>query len=263
MSEEHEFDAERLRPLEYVCEADPRSDIFVKINRQTGQTKEFELADHHEGISHFVLHDGVPEDVLIQFETARNLYLYAWFVYRFYPVSERHALSTLEYALRDVLGERHKQDWEEKDRQRLEKKPNAKKRKYKLPTLFPLLQYAIEKEIIRNEHFSDWHRGNEIRSRDRYKRQKFQELRDSGLDQITYDDDDEIEITEEDKKFDYVSQLPDILSAVRNDYAHGSRTLHNHVLKTFETVSEIINQLYPLEVKETEESQRATQVVHL
>lgn len=32
---------------------------------------------------------------------------------------------------------------------------------------------------------------------------------------------------------------------VRNDYAHGSTELHNWALRSFQIVSEIINQLYP------------------
>ena len=52
-----------------------------------------ELADHHELISAHVLHAGVPREIVLQFETARNVYLYAWFVYRFYPVVEHQCLS--------------------------------------------------------------------------------------------------------------------------------------------------------------------------
>lgn len=82
-----------------------------------------------------------------------------------------------------------------------------------------------------------------MRSRQRYEIEKIRELEEKGLDEIILDY-GEIEITEEDKNIDYVSRLPEILSAVRNDYAHGSKTLNNHALSTFVIVSEIINQLY-------------------
>lgn len=38
--------------------------------------------------------------------------------------------------------------------------------------------------------------------------------------------------------------LPDLLPMLRNDYAHGSTDLHNWALRSFQIVSEIINQLY-------------------
>jgi len=61
------------------------------------------LADHHELISAYVLHAGVPQEIVLQF--ARNVYLYAWFVYRFYPVAEHQCLACLELALRERLKE--------------------------------------------------------------------------------------------------------------------------------------------------------------
>lgn len=38
--------------------------------------------------------------------------------------------------------------------------------------------------------------------------------------------------------------LPDLLPMLRNDYAHGSTELHNRALRSFQIVSEIVNQLY-------------------
>jgi hypothetical protein len=90
------FDPERLRPAEYVYEPDPRSTMFVRIDRTNGTRRVVELGDHHEEISAFVLHPGVPQEIVLQFETARNVYLYAWFVYRFYPVTEHQSFACLE-----------------------------------------------------------------------------------------------------------------------------------------------------------------------
>jgi hypothetical protein len=53
-----------------------------------------------------------------------------------------------------------------------------------------------------------------------------------------------IQITAEDLEWDYVKMLPDLLPMLRNDYAHGSTDLHNWALRSFQLVSEIINQLY-------------------
>lgn len=85
---EQTFDPERLRPPEYVGEPDPRSTVYVRIDRTDGTSRPMELADHHELISAYALHEGVPHEIVVHFETARNVYLYAWFVYRFYSVAE-------------------------------------------------------------------------------------------------------------------------------------------------------------------------------
>ena len=153
------FDPERLRPAEYVCEPDPRSTMFVKIDRTNGTSRDIELADHHEGISKYVLHAGVPEEIVVQFETARNVYLYAWFIYRFYAVAEHQSLACLELALRE----------------RLKAEIKAGKIKRGRPTLHPLLQYAIGHGLLKNEGFSAWRNRGEIRSRSRVEMEKIRE----------------------------------------------------------------------------------------
>jgi len=100
-----QFDLEKLRPAEHVFEPDPRNTMFVRVDRTNGTSRPIELADHHELISRYVLHAGVPSEIVLQFETARNVYLYAWFIYRFYPVAEHQCLACLELALRERLKE--------------------------------------------------------------------------------------------------------------------------------------------------------------
>jgi hypothetical protein len=56
-----------------------------------------------EAISPLQLGPEVPEAIAIHFETAKNILLYAWFVYRFHMVAEQYVLSTLELALRERL----------------------------------------------------------------------------------------------------------------------------------------------------------------
>ena len=133
----------------------------------------------------------MPREIVLQFETARNVYLYAWFVYRFYPVSEHQCLACLEL-----------------------------------------------------EGFSAWQNRGEIRSRARVEVEKLREASEKNLTEITWDESD-IQITAEDLNWDYVKMLPELLPMVRNDYAHGSTELHNWALRSFQIVSEIINQLYP------------------
>ncbi len=111
------------------------------------------LAAHHRDIEAIQLTTGVPEAVAIQFETARNFYLYAWHVYRFFPVAQSQALFALEFGLRvrflDRLPERYQRPRQQQ------------------PMLAGLLGYAIDEGLIRNEGFGRWHRAAEDRARQR------------------------------------------------------------------------------------------------
>src|SRR5713101_2321789 len=93
------FDPEGLRPPEYVCEPDPRTTAFVTWDA-SGTFRTFEVRDYHALVSQLKLSGSVPERVAIQFETVKNLYVYSWFVYGFFPVAEHQALACLELALR-------------------------------------------------------------------------------------------------------------------------------------------------------------------
>ena len=226
---EQPFDPEKLRPLAFVCEPDPRSTVFGKIDNTIGTARNIELSDHHEAIAPLTLHAGVPEDVVQQFETARNLYLYAWFVYRFYVVAEHHSLVCLELALRD----------------RLKAESSAGKIHYrgKKPTLRPLLECAVQQGLIKNEGFEIWRNRGVIRSRARVNMEKAREMTEKNLKEITWDE-SEIEVTAEDLDWDYTATLVDVLPELRNTYGHGSTMLHNNVLNCIQIACEIINQLY-------------------
>jgi hypothetical protein len=226
-----QFEPDRLRLAEFVSEPDPRSLMFAKVDLANGTSRPINLADHHEGISMCALHAGVPDDIVIQFETARNLYLYSWFVYRFYPVAEQQSLACLELAMRQRLQEEIETG-----------KITAGKTKRK-PTLHPLLQYAIANGLVKNEGFSTWRNRGEINSRHRVEMEKIREATEKKLDKITWDESD-IQITAEDLDWDYVKMLGNILPLFRNKHAHGTTDLLNGALLTIRIVSEIINQLY-------------------
>lgn len=224
---EQKYDLEGLRPAEYTCEPDPRNTMFVRIDRTNGTSRPIELGDHHELISGYVLHVGVPQEIVLQFETARNVYLYAWFVYRFYPVAEHQCLACLELALRE----------------RLKEEIRTGKVKGKRPALHLLLKYAVDNGLVRNEGFSAWQNRGEINSRARVEMEKLREASEKNLTEWAIDE-SEIQVTAEDLDWDYVKMLPDLLPMLRNDYAHGSTDLHNWSLRSFQIVSEIINQLW-------------------
>lgn len=138
--------AESLRSPDTAAEPDPRTTMFA------GQTLP-SLAAHHRDIEAVRLGIGVPEAVAIQFETARNLYLYAWHVYRFFPVAQSQALFSLEFGLRvrlpDRLPEPYQRPWQQH------------------PMLAGLLGYAIDQGLVRNEGFRRWHQDAEVQARQR------------------------------------------------------------------------------------------------
>ena len=236
MSSERPFHPERLRPINYVCTPDPRSVDFVTPDRQAGGWRQLEVTDNHRAVSIYNLNAAAPEDIKVHFDTARNLYLYAWFVYRFYPVAEYHALACLELALRE----------------RYEKEiPKKYFGRSKHVSLKPLLRYAVDKGDVKNEGFKKWHESAAIRAKTRYQYEKLDEMQQKGLEQIELDD-SEVQVTDMDRNLGYINDLIEILPKFRNNYAHGSKMLHNHVLGTIQIVSEIINQIYPETTNVTE-----------
>jgi hypothetical protein len=215
-----------LKPLEAIYAADPRSDNQAVLDMfQNGANA---LAEHHCAVANIKLSAAVPEEILVQFETAKNLYLYAWFVYRFFPVAEHHALTCLELGLRhrfpDPLPKKY---WD---------KPWK-------PTLRPLLNFAIDTRVIKNECFRQWRDHVKTRAQQRYSLERQREMREQGLSRIELDYTQAIP-NDEDRNWDYLTILLEVLPGIRNSYAHGSALLHNKVLGTLELVSEILNQLF-------------------
>jgi hypothetical protein len=94
----HQCDA--FRAQDRVLLPDERWTPIVNLDLATGKTSPRALETEHSRIAELTLDDCVARDVRVHFETARNLLLYSWFVYRFVQVAELHALGTLEMALR-------------------------------------------------------------------------------------------------------------------------------------------------------------------
>jgi hypothetical protein len=230
MNAERNFDPEILRPLTHIYEPDPRNTAYVTVDRESGGFRPLTIHDHYEAVSQISLNKMVPEDIVTQFETIKNLYLYAWFIYRFYPVAEHQAFACLELALRT----RYEKDIPKEYYPRSEK-----------PSIRPLLRYSIDKGDIKNEGFRKWHEAVEQRAHVRYGREKGEEMRSQKLNQIELNY-AEVEITDVDRNIDYVKILLETLPATRNLYAHGTPLLKNTVLGTIELASEIINQIYPV-----------------
>jgi hypothetical protein len=216
--------AEGLRKLASVALPDIRT-------RVTAGDVSASLGAHHAEIEAIQLSGAVPEPIAIQFETARNLYLYAWHVYRFYMVAKVQALTTLELGLRTCLPDRLPAPYQ---------RPRQKQ-----PMLAGMLGYAIDQGMIQNDGFRRWHEAAEHSARQRRSFEIVRTMIDQQLEMMEHDEMAPLEITPEDRRWDLVSALKESLPHARNDLAHGSTMLTNQVLGTIELVAEILGQLYP------------------
>lgn len=220
-----------LRSPASACQPDARTEAFGVFPRS--------LEDQHRAVAPLVLHSGVPERIRIQFETTKNLYLYAWFVYRFYPVAHHHAYTVLELALR----ERFEADLLAEARITFEKRGKELPRHFR-PTLSRLLKFVVDKGYVKNENFEVWRHQVLINARQRSLYESLEEMKRLGLKQMEFDE-TRVEIKDVDQDYDYVATLLKTMPYLRNAYAHGSTMLHNGSIAAIRAVAEFINQIYP------------------
>lgn len=221
-------ESELLRTPSNALACDPRTQYLVKV-REDGQSSRLLLDDQYQVISRFTLSLKVPEDIRISFETAKNLYLYSWFVYRFYPIAEQNALTTLELALRIKFPD-YVEDY-------------SRTHKNRKPGLKILLQHAANEKQIRNESFPNrtvW--ATEL-ARERLSLKAIESMQRLGLTEFEYDD-SKVSPTDEDLSYDWLSLFIEHIPKIRNNYAHGSIDLNHSVLRTFDISCSMIEQLF-------------------
>jgi len=195
-----------LKELSEVLKPDPRSEMYSIFDQESGALRTKAIEDHYAIVSKFILHDGVPEKIREHFETTKNLLLYSWFVYRFIPVAEFHAATTLEFALKERTGG-------------------------KIRGLYKLIDHAVSKGWVKNEGFSNWQH-----------RERVREEQESMYRQLSKLTENEIEF--HDEPYDYVEKLKETIPYLRNAYAHGSSMLYPGGYGKLEICFEFINQLY-------------------
>lgn len=216
-----------LRDPSLVAVPDPRNGSRVVL--ESSGIRSRTLHDHHAEVAAILLHGHVPEGVRTQFETAKNIYLYGWFVFRFFPVARSHAYACLELALR----ERFESVMLEGER---------KKRTFG-PGLRKLLDYAVESGALRPENFEAMRRKARARALERVSIEAIERMRRTDTDELELNA-AEIQLSAEDWDTEFVNSLPGSLSFLRNHYAHGSTSLDDRVLGVLRLVSEIINQIF-------------------
>jgi len=228
---DHDHNPEHLKPLDLIGAPDPRANAFVRFDPAIRDFRPITLEDHHADIARYALSPSVPEQIVTHFETGKNLYLYAWFAYRFYPVADLHAHATLEFALKERIGEGRL-------REAIRSVGKGKK------GLNAYILYAIQQGWVRNEGFQRWRSSARVRAEQRATMELINEMGRTGATEAVFDP-SQVEITDQDKTWDLTGVLAESIPFIRNEYAHGSSTLHNQVLGTFELVAEFINQLWP------------------
>ncbi len=160
--------------FEVVEPADSLREPLSVLNRDPRSSGSQTLADHQQRIAQYQLAEFVPHAIRVHFETAKNLYLYAWFVYQFYPVAEKHALATLEFELCERLSV-----W----------MPEKHGPKVKVPRgLSNLLAKATAEKLITNAGLRANDRFARQRARDRGSMERIREMQARGLTAMVFDD---------------------------------------------------------------------------
>lgn len=182
----------------------------------------------------FKLDSKVPEDIATQYDTARNLYLYAFHVYRFYNIAQQQLYSVLELSIKECIGE-----------EKLKKYIKSKQRNGRGPRagLSIYMQYLKDHQLIVNSDFPMWHNRNKLEAENVYREKISKLMEEKNLQEYEWDD-SEIDESQFDVKWDYVAMLCKTLPGIRNSFAHGSKSLYNDVLRYFQDISIIINNMY-------------------
>lgn len=185
------------------------------------------LASRWQAIAPLNFGSRVPEAVVIHFETAKNVLLYGFFVYRFHMVAEQYVLSTLELALRERLLRDGlitvKDDW--------------------VPGLKLMMDKASVHGLISNDHFEPGRALARRRAEHRHSMEMIRRMEEEGLVEVSYDP-SQVELTSEDLSFDWIKQFTDSLPGLRNMHAHGTASLYPTVFNTFRIVHNLIGQMF-------------------
>lgn len=194
---------EILKPLAQISEPDSRNVGWVIRNHENGSIRELTLAEHYTAVESLALSVPVHGDVVTVYNTARNVLLYSWYVYRFTSVAELQAYAALEYTLRWRFDLLHQDS---------------------APTLAPLLERARREDLITDDTFRDLRKlalpvftGNAFL--------------DANIDPQLVEERGHVEL------------LCKTLPRLRNDLAHGSQSVWPSAIGTFLVIKAAIERL--------------------
>lgn len=195
---------ETFKKLHEIVEPDPRTHMFHIYDESLGDFREREISDVHSRLKEIELNEYVPEAIKTHFVTSKHLVLYSWFVYRFIPVAEFHAIASLEYALKLKTG---KKRW----------------------GLKRLLGYAVNEGWVKD---SDFYIHRQKIERNRIHAERLKESLSIEPQEL---------LAEEGE---YTSLLVQSLPYLRNIYAHGSNTIAPQGYLTLIICAEFINKIF-------------------
>ena len=197
-------DCDCLKPLAEVSGRDERWRILD--NRSIEQ--------HHALVAGYSLHEGVPKTVAQHFESARNMWLYAFFSYRLLQV----ALVQMHVAGEAAVKERAKREGIN----------------IKSATLEKLLDIAIERRWLLDVNFEV------TADRPQRESEQLEMLRFMGVEQEPF-----VGPLHEQ---DYAKGLVKAFRQIRNSLAHGEVILKPNLSWEFTAVRDLINQLFAANV---------------
>ena len=210
-------DDDPLKSLDKIMEPDERQANFVAS-----------LADTHAELSELTLHAGVPAAVRQVFETAKNVSLYSWFVYRFHQVAELVAYTALEFALRSRAGHAEFGGIDKKH----------------LPGPSQLLKRAQSAGWLKSKAFPSLGDMALRRARHAVMVQSIQLMGER--DEIPVREPTQDEIAKAAAEIDVPQIFAKTVPQLRNALAHGSSMLHPNSRSTLRLIGEAINQLFPV-----------------
>ncbi|MEX0739816.1 MAG: hypothetical protein WD071_10795 [Pseudohongiella sp.] len=218
----------KLRPISDIFKLDAGNSSF-------GST----LESDHLFLSQITLSESVPADVRQLFETAKNLSLYSWFVYRFHQVAELIGFSAMEMALR----ERYVSELPADEEPAIGAENGLKKRR-RTPSLSALLTHAQNKHWITNHGFPDFY---EIAYRAAQAKKRDEIIQSGALNvdesvEIPYPTEEEINAAL--SSLDIVGGIVKYAPILRNDLAHGSAMLLPGSISTLKKIADLINQIF-------------------
>lgn len=199
---------DQFRNLAEVLEPDPRQGNLVIPTTDAEAFRGRELRDVHRSVAEAFLHDGVPDDVWIQFETARNLWLYSWFVYRFSAVAELVVYASLERALHLACIDRGVSP------------PRG---------LGALMSLAVKARWINALAIQGY---RSLLERNRHFREHLQAVQP------------DVSLSEGPDPEAYLQAVQNALRALRNEYAHGDPLLTGYGAQAIRLCADTINQLF-------------------
>jgi hypothetical protein len=204
-----------LKALDSIMRPDPRN---------FGSPGTLEIL--HAKLKSIELHSGVPIGVRQLFETAKNLSLYSWFVYRFHPVARLMGYSSLEQALKERVARERRM---EADAVR--------------ETLRPLMALAVKNGWLKSQCFETVRRTAMVQLRDEQTIQMIQSG-SIGEEPVELPDIAEADMLTRAAELDYVDRIAEAIPYLRNYLAHGQSGLLGGSQATLRVIAESINQLF-------------------